>query len=550
MLTVRRALTIGGLREATLVAGSAGLEREIRYVTVMEVPDLVQWLKGADFIITSLYSLKDDPGAQVQLIRDLAARGCAALAVKTKRYVDNLSDDVKAAAEETRFPLIEIPRHVTYIDIISPLMEEILNAEAGVLRRADEAFHWLQEVVLSGQGLQAALLTLSRLVESPVVLECPDLGLVLQAPEDCSPFAPLAEETKRHLAATCRPLGASRYRAGRAVPCLIIPLLFGSLPYAYLTVEEPPSGLTACHGAILEHATALLAAEIMKLRTRAELERQNVNSFVEELINQNFTSEEGLLERGRYLGLDLSHICLPLALDVDRFRETIEQEGWTEGEVQALKSRLQRELTSFLRSKGIPFVVGQRSDSLVILTSWALPPDSDELRQNAFQLASQSLKRLKEIAPGLSFTGGIGRAYPGLRGVAQSYKEARRAITLGRKAHGPGRVYEFSQLGIYRLLCSYPDEEELQALRDHILGSIIEHDKKEKTGLLATLKAYFANNENIQATARALYVHPHTVRYRLNKAGKLAKLDLSRSEDRFQLYLALKIADLLPVNTT
>ncbi|MDK2960130.1 MAG: PucR family transcriptional regulator, purine catabolism regulatory protein [Bacillota bacterium] len=549
MLTVRRALTIGGLKEATLVAGSAGLEREIRYVTVMEVPDLVQWLKGSDFIVTSLYSLKDDLRAQVQLIRDLAARGCAALAVKTKRYVDSLSDEVKAVAEETRFPLIEIPRHVTYIDIISPLMEEILNAEAGVLRRADEAFRWLQEVVLSGQGLKAALLTLSRLVESPLVLECPDLGLVLQAPEYGSPFAPLDEETKRHLAATCRPLGASRYRAGRAVPCLIIPLLFGSLPYAYLTVEEPSSGLTPCHGAILEHATALLAAEIMKLRTRAELERQNVNGFVEELINQNFTSEEGLIERGRYLGLDLSRICLPLALDIDRFRETIEQEGWNEGEVQTLKSRLQRELISFLRTKGIPFVVGQRSDSLVILTSWSLPPESDKLRKNAFDLASQSLKHLKEIAPGLSFTAGIGRVYPGLRGVAQSYKEARRAITLGRKTHGPGRVYEFSQLGIYRLICSYPDEAELRNLCNDILGNIMSYDRKEKIGLLATLKAYFANNEDIHATARSLYVHPHTVRYRLNKAGKLAKLDLSRSEDRFQLYLALKIADLIAMDT-
>jgi DNA-binding PucR family transcriptional regulator len=75
------------------------------------------------------------------------------------------------------------------------------------------------------------------------------------------------------------------------------------------------------------------------------------------------------------------------------------------------------------------------------------------------------------------------------------------------------------------------------------------YDRKEKIGLLATLKAYFANNEDIHATARSLYVHPHTVRYRLNKAGKLAKLDLSRSEDRFQLYLALKIADLIAMDT-
>ncbi|HHY93057.1 MAG TPA: hypothetical protein GX511_06920, partial [Firmicutes bacterium] len=473
MLTVREALGTGGLKEAALVAGGTGLDREVRHVTVMEVPDLVQWLKGGDFIVTSLFSIKDDLGAQVQLIQDLAKRGCAALAVKTKRYVEALAPEVKAAADAWGFPLIDVPRHVTYIDIISPLMEQLLNREAGILRQADEAFRWLQEIVLSGQGLQAALLALARLVGVPLALECPDLSLCLTAPGETPPYDPLDAETTRHLAVTCRPLRAVRRRGDQTIACLIIPLLFGSYPYAYLSVTDNGADLTPAHRAILEHAAALLAAEIMQLRTRAELERQHVNSFIEELLGQNLVSEDNITERARYLGLDLTRLCLPLAFDIDHFRETIERKGLTEAQVQFLKSRLQRELAYFLRSQQVSFLVGQRSDSLVVLTCWNNPtPGGKDPERAAYQLATASLQHLQQAAPELSLTGGIGRPYAGVRGITKSYREARRAITLGRKAHGPGRVYTFAGLGIYRLLCAYPDEEELRAIRDETLRNV------------------------------------------------------------------------------
>ncbi|MCG0276254.1 MAG: PucR family transcriptional regulator ligand-binding domain-containing protein [Thermosediminibacteraceae bacterium] len=127
MITVRDAMNIGDLKKARIVAGEMGLDRRIRYVTVMEVPDITQWLKGGDFIITSFFALKDDVDAQARLIRDLAAIGSAAIAVKVERYLKEIPDKVKEAANEESFPVIEIPREVTYIDIITPLMHAIFD---------------------------------------------------------------------------------------------------------------------------------------------------------------------------------------------------------------------------------------------------------------------------------------------------------------------------------------------------------------------------------------------------------------------------------------
>ncbi len=552
MFTVQQALSLNPLTQAKVVAGTAGLKRQINHVTVMEVPDLIQWLKGNDFIITSLYCMKDDPDAQIKLVHDIARLGCAALAVKTNRYVKDLPTEMKAAANELSFPLIDIPEHITYIDIINPLMEQLLDHTAGVLRQADMAFRWLQEVILSDQGLEAALSTLQRLVGCDLTLECPELDLVLSAPKDKEPLTPLGLETIRYLHNTCHPIFLVRNREGINVPSLVIPIMCRSSAYAFLTVEnyQHNPGLSATSQAILDHGTALMATEIMKLHSRAELERQHVNSFVEELITQDFKSDTAMMERARYLGLNLTQPCLPIVFDVDQFWRSIEQAELTEEKVQILKLRLQRDLNSYLKAhSSLPFVVAQRSDSLVILTIWPQGESSDTIIAAAYKMAQDILLHLKRAFPTLHFTGGIGQPYTGIRNVGKSFSQARQAILFGRQAHGRRQVFCYSQLGVYRLLCSHSDQDELLALRNEILGPLAVYDKKQSTNFIETLAAYFRHNEDINATAKALFVHPNTVRYRLERVAELLNCDLSSTDQRFQIYLALKIASLYPFSS-
>lgn len=318
---------------------------------------------------------------------------------------------------------------------------------------------------------------------------------------------------------------------------------------AFLTVEnyQQNQGLSPTSQAILDHGTALIATEILKLHSRADLERQHVNSFVEELIAQDFKSEEAMSERARYLGLNFAQPCLPMVFDIDEFWRNIEQENLTEQEVQILKLRLQRDLTSYLETYSrVPFVVAQRSDSLAILTNWPLEQSSDSIIASAYKMALDILLHLKRAFPKLHFTGGIGQPYTGIRNVSKSFNQARQAILFGRQAYGRRQVFCYSQLGVYRLLCSHPNQDELLALRNEILGPLAVYDKKQNTNFIETLATYFCHNEDINATAKTLFVHPNTVRYRLERAAELLNCDLSSTDQRFQIYLVLKIASLYP----
>ncbi len=57
--------------------------------------------------------------------------------------------------------------------------------------------------------------------------------------------------------------------------------------------------------------------------------------------------------------------------------------------------------------------------------------------------------------------------------------------------------------------------------------------------MIDTLTAYFGSGSSIEATARALFVHPNTVRYRLRQAGETTGYSPTHPRDAFTLQIAL-----------
>ena len=126
MVQVRDLMKLPALKGVELVAGAGGDSRKVEHVTVMEVPDIKQWLKGNDLLITSFYSVRKSEEAQCRLIRELSDT-CCCVAVKTGKYVDCISERVKRTADECGLPVFEIPFHIAYIDIIVSVMNLIFE---------------------------------------------------------------------------------------------------------------------------------------------------------------------------------------------------------------------------------------------------------------------------------------------------------------------------------------------------------------------------------------------------------------------------------------
>lgn len=128
MAKVSDLLRLPAFKGVRVLAGEAGLQRRVEHVTVMEVPDIKRWLKGNDFLITSFYSVRKSEGAQCRLIEELADI-CCCVAVKTGQYVDDVSGMVRDTADRCGLPLLEIPFHTAYIDLLVNAMNLIFEEE-------------------------------------------------------------------------------------------------------------------------------------------------------------------------------------------------------------------------------------------------------------------------------------------------------------------------------------------------------------------------------------------------------------------------------------
>ncbi len=96
--------------------------------------------------------------------------------------------------------------------------------------------------------------------------------------------------------------------------------------------------------------------------------------------------------------------------------------------------------------------------------------------------------------------------------------------------------------GVYRLLfrALASDPDEVRRFYAETVEPLVEHDREYGTDLLSTLEAYLANDCNMNATARAVYAHRHTVAHRLARVRELTGLDAAIGENRERLGLGIK----------
>lgn len=86
------------------------------------------------------------------------------------------------------------------------------------------------------------------------------------------------------------------------------------------------------------------------------------------------------------------------------------------------------------------------------------------------------------------------------------------------------------------------DTEARRILRQEVYGSLARSGGE----LLETLDGFFAAGGVLESAARALYIHPNTVRYRLRRVGEITGLSPLLPRDAFALRVALTVGRLDP----
>ena len=165
-------------------------------------------------------------------------------------------------------------------------------------------------------------------------------------------------------------------------------------------------------------------------------------------------------------------------------------------------------------------------------------------------LGTRRPQRIEEVVRACRELGQLGGAAVGISelrdtpsAATRAYREALDAATIGRALLGEGGAISYSQLGAYRYLVHIPPEDAPHDRMRAAVDGLIAYDKRRRTALLDTLERYLAERRSVIESARALFIHPNTLRQRLARIEELTGLALDQ-DDLLSLELAIKLARL------
>lgn len=181
------------------------------------------------------------------------------------------------------------------------------------------------------------------------------------------------------------------------------------------------------------------------------------------------------------------------------------------------------------RKLAIDVLIGVQGSRLVLVVGRAHDPDQP---QPGEQLSFAEIAAQLESSFGSGYVV-VGPSVAALVDASQSARAALAGFAVARAWRGAPRPVDADDLLPERSLAGDPLAK--QTLIDRIYRPLQEHS----SDLVTTLWSYLDNGRSLEATARELFVHPNTVRYRLKRISEIIGWDATGPREALILQTAL-----------
>lgn len=520
---------------AKVVAGHDGMTNSVQSVNIMDAPDIINYLKPHELLLTTGYAMKDHPEALLSLVTSMAKVGCAGLAIKTKRFLQEVPEDVLKCAERLQFPIIELSLEQSLGDISNFSLSHILEKRTDELHYALTTHKQFSQMIMLGKSTGDVIEALAILIDSPVMLIDAHAGLLFHSSSMTEElYATLHAELHTELASpsphgsftiplSLQPSAGALYSNAEIHPIITFQLE-GFLVALTSDISKHFSNLTK-HA--MEQAANVVGLELVKKQAVKERSRRYKNEFFSDFVDGLITSEQELMHRSKNYDL-LGH---PAYISVVAKRDTsfdlfgsssaLESDGRFISE----RDRHYNVLKSEFSKLDARFVLFTKNEYFCFLVALHASQDVTEGKESKF------IEQLKHMVGalgeqhGIPISIGVGNPVSQLPHIPLSYKEAVEALQTGYDARKKQFVQPYRAKNFNNLLRLIP-KEELKEYYEETFKDLLSIEGKERSDLLKTLSTFYNTHCQLAETAKQLFVHRNTVTYRLEKCERLTGRDL------------------------
>ncbi len=520
-------------QEAKIIAGHAGLNRRVDTIEITETPDVVNFMAEHSLIVTTGYAFQEDPLALCTFISDINSRPCAGMAIKLKRFIDEIPQEVIDHANSLDFPIIRIPESLTLGEVAHQLLGFLWDNKIEELFYAIHVHKKFTNMMIKGSNLQSLIENLGSLLKCPVLLLNP-IGDISSYSHHFN-HEPL-KDIKEYVSNMCKH-NMDEFRDKTSITIenqaknvsihLFHVKTMNPSPYI-LMIFDPEKLPYPSSQLAIEQASTVISFTILKNEAIKENNRMLENHFFSSLVDGNISTKQEIIHRGKQHGLmeHQKYMCIVCKVDGEQSAQIMNQS------YDYLSEYVK---DSFLKT-ALSNIVFLKNAYFIILLQFPINMEEPAKQFIEERLEDFQQKAFSNLKVSLSF--GVGHFATDITDIPITYHEAIEAWEHGFDIYQHKFIHFYEAKQLKELIRLIP-EQNLQTFYVNTMRSLSYPKSKDEEELVNTLIVYLDHHCEIAITAKKLYVHRNTVKYRIAKCEEILNYSVHDSENSLHLRMAL-----------
>ena len=508
-----------GLRLLSAAPGAP--DRPIGRLVTTDLLEPGNYLNGGELVLTGLVWRRSDADSET-FVASVAGRGAATI-LAGKALLGGVPDDLLEACRRHQVTLIEVPTEVAFADVTEHVAAASSADTGARLSASLVRQRQLLSAIASGRSLDELAARISADIGSVCRVITSTGRHVVPGPGELDDET-LDAVTRRFLTADRTP--AVAHAGGASYSLFPVGSGLGNRLTAWvLVIDGDHTQWPHDHVEAVQELCAIAALDRVR-RDEGRLALRPLVADALALVESGAPLTE-VTGRLRQAGIQPDQ---PMVVAVT---ELVLPPSHHPGQVLREDRPAEAAVTMFedVALTVGPAVVAPGRDGLLV----GLLPSSPELPgllRRAFGRLSPGLARAR-LAVGVS-------GETAIDALAGALEEARFAHRVARAGSTPVSVVTSDEVASHVLLLATVPDDVRRTYTQRVLGPVLEHDRRTRADLIATLQEFLACSGSWSRTAESLHLHVNTVRYRIERVEQLTGRDLSRLEDRVDVFLALK----------
>ncbi len=514
--------------DTEIIAGLAGKSKQILGMEMLEDPDGYHYMRPGNLILASGHRWLKTAKEQEELILHLLERNVAGICLRIQAFNWELPVSIKEKADKLAIPIITFSEQYAYTEVLNyffnhiyyPKQDEFISLE----QVQANLFLKCQQMGVAGVGE-----LLADLLMRPVVLLYEEKQYVYNAADKINAWQKSNHTQVKSVNFEQTIFQTHSYQQyldeqGKEVRFLACEFAEKAYGKAVLFIWETETLFGKQDIQII-----LLGLQACQWELNLQKKMRQEALFLQETFIENLLAYKGATLKELQNKAEAWQWQLPEKASVLLLDLAIDDEAFFQ-----VKKNIKNCLWSSNKLENS--VIARYHNRIIVLL-----PQEKNLR--LVEYLYTELQKMFMLKANFRMAVGNREDY---KNYKRSYDQAEQTLLVSSAMVSNIKPIFYQQLSLFRLFnksTSAEMKDEAESFYQEYIKIIHEFDQEHTSCLVDTLRVFNKKYFNYKETAKVLFVHPNTIRYRIKQVEELLEINLSNEDERLDLLIGLKLYD-------